>query len=51
VVSVKMTDSYDPKRLDSKFRLFEIDLTSFSGIENVEMASESHRKGGEIPIR
>jgi len=35
VISMKMTDSHNPERLDSELCLFQIDLAPFAGIEEI----------------
>jgi hypothetical protein len=51
VVPMKVADSDDPKRLDSQFLLLKIDLTAFTGIEDIELALKSDSQRGEKPIR
>jgi hypothetical protein len=46
---MKMTDRYNPQRLDPELRPFQIDLTPFARIEKIDLPLKSYRYGGKSP--
>jgi hypothetical protein len=49
VISMKMTDSHNPERLDPELCLFQIDLTPFAGIEKIKLPLKPYHDRGKKP--